>query len=90
MKKAISVSLAKIDYDFGKPYSKIIANNPHGYQFTKCIVEVHSITDGKWNDVKRFDISTLFESKNDIALSLPVSSLDGLQDPAIYHLFLTA
>lgn len=25
MNKAISVSLAKIDYDFGKPYMKIIA-----------------------------------------------------------------
>lgn len=26
MNKAISISLAKIDYDFGKPYMKIIAD----------------------------------------------------------------
>jgi hypothetical protein len=30
MNKAISVSLAKIDYDLGKPYIKIIADCPVG------------------------------------------------------------
>jgi hypothetical protein len=34
MSKAISVSLAKIDYDLGEPYIKIIADCPLGYEFT--------------------------------------------------------
>jgi hypothetical protein len=90
MKKAISVRLAKIDYDLGQPYIKLILDNPYDYTFTQCIVEVHSVSNGKWNDVKRFDISTLFEGKNNVVISLPVSALDGMSDPAIYNIYLKA
>jgi hypothetical protein len=34
MNKAISVSLAKIDYDLGNPYIKIIAHCPTDYEVT--------------------------------------------------------
>ena len=54
MNKAISISLAKVDYDLGQPYIKIIADNPQGYQFTQCIIEVHPIIDGDWGEIKRF------------------------------------
>ena len=38
MNKAISSLAKKIDYDAGKPYIKIIADNPMGYVFTKFII----------------------------------------------------
>ena len=88
MNKAISISLAKIDYDLGQPYIKIIADNPHGYQFTQCIIEVHPIIDGNWGEVKRFDVSSLLEGREDINMSLPVSALEGASSPAIYDIYL--
>lgn len=88
--KAISISLAKVDYDLGQPYIKIIADNPHGYQFTQCIIEVHPIIDGNWGEIKRFDISSLLEGREDINMSLPVSALEGASSPAIYDIYLMA
>lgn len=88
MNKAISISLAKIDYDLGQPYIKIIADNPHGYQFTQCIIEVHPIIDGNWGEVKRFDVSSLLEYREDINMVLPVSALEGASSPAIYDIYL--
>ena len=90
IKKAISISLAKVDYDLGQPYIKIIADNPHGYQFTQCIIEVHPIIDGEWGEIKRFDISSLLEGREDINMSLPVSALEGASSPAIYDIYLQA
>lgn len=90
IKKAISISLAKVDYDLGQPYIKIIADNPRGYQFTQCIIEVHPIIDGNWGEIKRFDISSLLEGREDINMSLPISALDGVSGPAIYDIYLKA
>ena len=90
MNKAISISLAKVDYDLGQPYIKIIADNPHGYQFTQCIIEVHPIIDGNWGEIKRFDVSSLLEGREDINMVLPVSALEGTSSPAIYDIYLTA
>jgi hypothetical protein len=58
MNKAISISLAKIDYDAGKPHIKIIADNPMGYVFTKCIITVYSVDGNKYN-IKQFDASSI-------------------------------
>lgn len=88
--KAISVSLAKIDYDLGQPYIKIIADNPHNYTFKKCIIEVHPIINGDWGEIKRFDISTLLADRENINMVLPVSALDGMSYPAIYDIYLMA
>ena len=90
MNKAISISLAKVDYDLGQPYIKIIADNPHDYTFTKCIIEVHPISNGNWEDVKRFDVSMLLKGREDINMVLPVSALDGMSSPAIYDIYLMA
>lgn len=90
IKKAISISLAKVDYDLGQPYIKIIADNPHGYQFTQCVIEVHPIIDGEWGEIKRFDISSLLEGREDINMSLPVSALEGVSGHAIYDIYLKA
>lgn len=90
MNKAISISLAKVDYDLGQPYIKIIADNPQGYQFTQCIIEVHPIIDGEWGEIKRFDISSLLEGREDINMTLPVSALEGASSPAIYDIYLQA
>ena len=89
-KKAISISLAKVDYDLGQPHIKIIADNPQGYQFTQCIIEVHPIIDGEWGEIKRFDISSLLEGREDINMSLPVSALEGVSGYAIYDIYLKA
>lgn len=82
---AISVSLAKIDYDAGKPYIKIIADNPTGYVFTKFIITVYLVNGNKY-EIKRFDATSTIEGKEDIVLSIPVSVLEGVEGPAIYDL----
>lgn len=83
--KAISISLAKIDYDFDKPYIKIIADNPMGYVFTKFIITVY-LVDGSKYKVKRFDASSTISGQEDIILTLPVSILEGIEGPAIYDI----
>lgn len=85
MNKAISISLAKIDYDAGKPYIKIIADNPTGYVFTKFIITVY-LVDGNKYKVGRFDASTTIEGQKDLVLNLPVSALEGIEGPAIYDM----
>lgn len=85
MNKAISISLAKIDYDAGKPYIKIIADNPMGYVFTKFIITVY-LVDGNKYKVKRFDASSTISGQEDIILTLPVSILEGIDGPAIYDI----
>lgn len=87
MNKAISVSLAKIDYDFGKPYIKIIAHNPYGYKFTQFFLTVYSIEDGEWKE-RYFDASTTIADHEDIALRLPVESLSEVTKPSIYYITL--
>jgi hypothetical protein len=56
MNKAISVSLAKIDYDFGQPYMKIIAANPMHYYFTKMWIIVHYLINGSWTK-QQYDVT---------------------------------
>jgi hypothetical protein len=43
MKKAISVSLAKIDYDFGERYIEIIADCPRDYVFSGLNIDVDKL-----------------------------------------------
>lgn len=85
MNKAISISLAKIDYDAGKPYIKIIADNPMDYIFTKFIITVY-LVDGNKYKVKRFDASSTISGQEDIILTLPISILEGIEGPAIYDI----
>lgn len=85
MNKAISISLAKIDYDAGKPYIKIIADNPMDYIFTKFIITVY-LVDGNKYEVKRFDASSTISGQEDIILTLPISILEGIEGPAIYDI----
>ena len=85
MNKAISISLAKIDYDLGKPYIKIIADNPMGYVFTKFIITVY-LVDGNKYEVKKFDATSTIEGQEDIVLTLPVSALAGIDGPAVYDI----
>ena len=87
MNKAISISLAKIDYDFGKPYMKIIAANPMQYYFTKMSIIVHYLDEGNWTK-KQYDVTQLIAYKNDIILNLPISVLEGVSGPAIYEVYL--
>lgn len=87
MNKAISISLAKIDYDFGKPYMKIIAANPMEYYFTKMWIIVHYLDEGNWTK-KQYDVTQLIAYKNDIILNLPISVLEGVSGPAIYEVYL--
>lgn len=85
MNKAISISLAKVDYDAGKPYIKIIADNPTGYVFTKFIITVY-LVDGHKYEVKKFDATSTIVGQEDIVLTLPVSALEGIDGPAIYDI----
>lgn len=89
MNKAISISLAKIDYDAGKPYIKIIADNPMGYIFTKFIITVY-LVDGNKYEVKKFDATSTIVGQEDIVLTLPVSALEGIDGPAIYDIKISA
>jgi hypothetical protein len=86
MNKAISVSLAKIDYDLGKPYIKIIADCPSDYEFTLFHITVHMMENGEWV-TKYFDASQVLEGHNtNDPIILPVSSLPGVSGPAIYEI----
>ena len=89
MSKAISVSLAKIDYDLGEPYIKIIADCPSGYEFTLFHISVHMIENGQWV-TKYFDASQVLVGQNGTTMALPVSYLPGVSGPAIYEIELKA
>ena len=83
--KAISVSLAKIDYDFDEPYIKIIADCPSGYRFTNMTITVQMPNGNKWIE-KDFDASSLIAGKDDVVLNIPVSVLEGVEGPAMYYI----
>lgn len=87
--KAISVSLAKIDYDFDEPYIKIIADCPSGYRFTNMTITVQMPNGNKWIE-KDFDASSLIAGKDDVVLNIPVSVLEGVEGPAMYYIKLVA
>lgn len=89
MNKAISVSLAKIDYDLGKPYIKIIADCPSGYEFTLFHITVHMMENGGWV-TKYFDASQVLAGQSNASMTLPVSSLPDVSGPAIYEIELKA
>jgi hypothetical protein len=55
-KKAISISLAKIDYDSGEPYIKVIASCPGGFLFNKMVITVNYVESGKWKKLY-FDVT---------------------------------
>lgn len=87
--KAISVSLAKIDYDLGEPYIKMIAGCPSGYEFTLFHISVHMIENGEWV-TKYFDVSSALAGQSNASIALPVSYLPGVSGPAIYEIELKA
>ena len=89
MNKAISVSLAKIDYDLGEPYIKIIADCPSGYEFTLFQISVHMIENGQWV-TKYFDASQVLAGQSSTIMALPVSYLPDVAGPAIYEIELKA
>lgn len=87
--KAISISLAKIDYDFDNPYIKIIADCPSGYAFTDMTITVQMPNGNQWIE-KEFDASSLVAGKEDVVLNIPVSVLEGVKGPAMYYINLVA
>ena len=91
-KRAISVSLAKIDYNHGKPHMYVLADCPQGYYFTKFFITVHMLKNGEWIE-KEYDASnTIFKDRdvNDLVLNLPIEALEGVSGPAIYHVNISA
>lgn len=87
--KAISVSLAKIDYDLGEPYIKMIADCPAGYEFTLFHITVHVIENGEWV-TKYFDASQILMGKSSANEVIPIRYLPGVSGPAIYEIELKA
>jgi len=87
--KAISVSLAKIDYDFGKPVIKIIADCPLDYTFDRMDIITYEVDGSDWKRLQ-FDASGLIADKNDIVFYLPVESLEGVVGPCIYDIYIHA
>lgn len=90
MNKAISVSLAKIDYDLGNPYIKIIADCPTGQQFVLFMITAN-ILDGNTYRQYRYDISSAIKNEQgQIAIMVPINQLKGLNGPGIYEIHLQA
>lgn len=90
MNKAISISLAKIDYDLGQPYIKIIADCPYDYTFTGFFITVLIPTEKDWEEY-RYDASAVVETQKRIIAPFPVSALSDVADrPAIYQIKLIA
>jgi hypothetical protein len=89
--KAISVSLAKIDYDLGKPYIKIIADCPYDHTFVGFFISVLIPTNTDWEEY-RYDASMAVAGRKKlIAPYFPVSALPDVNDrPAIYQIRLIA
>lgn len=82
MSQAITIDLAKIEYDLGEPHLKIMASTPSGYEFIQLIVTVYTL-DGENHT---YDISTIIGGEVNIAVDLPISSLSGVSGPAIYEI----
>lgn len=90
MNKAISVSLAKIDYDLGKPYIKIIADCPAGQQFVLFTITANML-DGDTYRQYQYDASSAIKSEQgQIAIRLPINQLEGINGPGIYKINLQA
>jgi hypothetical protein len=88
-RKAISVSLAKIDYNHGKPHLYMIADCPRGYVLTHMGITVSAFIDNKWED-QHYTVDDWVDGHNDIVLNVPLSILEGANSPAIYHIYLQA
>jgi hypothetical protein len=90
-RKAISVSLAKIDYNFGRPHLYVLAECPRGYSFCRFVIIAHVLINNKW-DKKQYDITNLMEGNDgDIILNIPISILEGIgENPAVYNIIMEA
>ena len=88
-RKAISVSLAKIDYNHGEPHLYIIADCPRDYKLVHMGVTVWAMENSEWKD-QYYTLDSLVVDKEDIVLNLPLSVLEGAHSPAIYHVHLQA
>lgn len=84
--KHIAVSLAKIDYDYGKPFLKIIAHCPNDYKFNQMDINITPID----KQVLYYDGSNLINGEEDIVLSLPLDNLLNGAGPSMYYIVLGA
>lgn len=90
MNKAISVSLAKIDYDLGQPYIKIIADCPYDHTFIGFFISVLIPTEKDWEEY-RYDASTAVAGQKKLIAPFPISALSDVRNrPAIYQIRLIA
>lgn len=90
MKKSISVSLAKVDYDFGERYIEIIADCPRDYVFSGLNIDVDKLEDNAFSK-SQFTASTLIENRDSIVLHIKTKDL-GIEDscPAMFYIVLYA
>lgn len=88
-KKAISISLAKVDYNLGRPHIYVIADCPTDYEFWRLELVVHMLHGGSWESLQ-FDLSNYIAGDKHMVLNLPVDDLPGVEGPAIYRLLFKA
>lgn len=90
MKKAISVSLAKVDYDFGERYIEIIADCPRDYVFSGLNIDVDKLENNAFYKLQ-FTASQLIENRDSIVLHIKTKDL-GIEDscPAMFYIILSA
>jgi hypothetical protein len=82
MNQAITIDLAKIEYDLGEPHIKIMASTPSGYEFVQLIVTVYTLDGESYT----YDISPIIGGEIKKTVDLPISSLSGVSGPAIYDI----
>lgn len=92
--KAIEVSLAKIDYNLGKPYLYVDASCPYGYYLTAFYITVYQVdATGQWTE-KYYDIINAIQQDEtpvvDLRMTMPISILEDIEGPAIYKIKLVA
>lgn len=90
MSKAISVSLAKIDYDLGEPYIKIIASCPQGSKFVLFTITANMLTGNTYQQYQYDASSSIVNEEGQIAIRLPIKQLKGVEGPGIYEINLQA
>lgn len=88
-KKAISISLAKVDYNLGKPHIYILADCPRDFEFWRFELVAYMLKAGKWETI-HFDLSNQIHGQKGIVLNLPVENLPGVESPAMFRIFLKA
>lgn len=102
---AISVGLAKVDYDLGKPYIHLIISAPYNHVFTQLMITVCTpgkeetywhIPDtdviGQQSCVARIPLSELFEGKyipSIFKVQIKAENVEGLTDPLTRELWLS-